>query len=291
MSPRTVSLLVALTCVAAGCPSPSNGALDASSLVDAARSPDASVIDSAAGPDLATGDITLDSSIYDAATDQSSEADSSVLPEPDAAMSDAAMSDATMSEVLDASLDDMSEPPDMSEPADTAPPAPDLTGVSASCNPTGNIVLFANFDGGVLNLDVDVDIPNLRIGVVSYDPVTINLSGAYVANVTEVRWAGYGLTPGSACASSPATTSVTGVPAGVVSINSLPASPVSNPNGYSSMVCSYSCSTTTNQGGCNTADQVVGYFTQGNVGSVRSYRTQYGCFGSYKVSDACSCIL
>lgn len=155
----------------------------------------------------------------------------------------------------------------------------------------GNIVVFANYDGGVLNINVDQNIPNLKIGVVTYEPVTINLSGAYVGNVTEVRYAGYVSTSNHHCSNSPSTTTITGVPSNITSINFLPPSTLSNPNGYSSIVCAYSCSTTSNQGGCNTADQVIDYFETTMNGSLYSYYTQYGCWNTtaYNVSAGGNC--
>src|SRR4051812_20167209 len=83
-------------------------------------------------------------------------------------------------------------------------------GLSAQnfCNVNGNIVIYSNYDGGVLNIDVDQNIPNLKIGVVTYEPVTINLSGTYVNNVTEVVYAGYVSTTNHNCANSPTTTTI-----------------------------------------------------------------------------------
>src|SRR6187431_2543328 len=69
----------------------------------------------------------------------------------------------------------------------------------------GNVVIFANYDGGVLNINVDQNIPNLKIGICTYEPVTINLSGPFVNNVTEVRYAGYVSTTNFHCANSPST--------------------------------------------------------------------------------------
>ena len=46
------------------------------------------------------------------------------------------------------------------------------------CNPNGNIVIFSNYDGGYLNINVDVNIPNLKIGIVSYEAVEVTFSGA-----------------------------------------------------------------------------------------------------------------
>jgi hypothetical protein len=62
------------------------------------------------------------------------------------------------------------------------------------CNPNGNLIIFTNYDGGILNINVDVNIPNLKIGVCTYEPVQINIIGAYAANVAEVLYAGFNST-------------------------------------------------------------------------------------------------
>ncbi len=64
-------------------------------------------------------------------------------------------------------------------------------GGGGACNPNGNLLVFANYDGGELNINIDVNIPNLKIGVVSYENATINISGAFAGNVTEVIYAGF----------------------------------------------------------------------------------------------------
>ena len=162
------------------------------------------------------------------------------------------------------------------------------------CNPGGNIVVFSNYDGGVLNINVDQNIPNLKIGVVTYEPVTINLSGTYVGNVTGVVYAGYVSTTNHHCSNSPTTTTITGVPANITAVNYIPAATYNNPNGYSMIICNYSCSITTNQGGCNTPDQVIAYFQ--NVfgetsGALYSHFTQYGCWSTtpYNISAGGNC--
>src|SRR5262245_13069015 len=130
------------------------------------------------------------------------------------------------------------------------------------CNPSGNVVLFSNYDGGVLNINVDMNTPNLKIGVVSYEMVTINLTGPFVTNVTAVQFAGYTTTTHHHCSNSPAFTSITGAPAGTDTIVFMPPSPLFNSHGYSIIICNTSCDTSTSQGGCNTADQVAAYFLQ-----------------------------
>jgi hypothetical protein len=82
-------------------------------------------------------------------------------------------------------------------------------GYGQICNPGGNVVIFSNYDGGVLNINVDANIPNLKIGVLSYEAVTVNLSGAFVNNVTAVEYAGYNGTSGSC---GPTTTVINGEP-------------------------------------------------------------------------------
>ena len=59
------------------------------------------------------------------------------------------------------------------------------------CNPAGNLMLFTNYDGGSLTIDVDVNIPNLKIGVVAYEGTTITISGTFANNVTAVTYAGF----------------------------------------------------------------------------------------------------
>ena len=159
------------------------------------------------------------------------------------------------------------------------------------CNANGNLVVFANYDGGVLNINCDVNIPNLKIGVCTYEPVTVNITGAFASNVTEVRYAGYVATNNNHCNNSPSTTTITGVPSNISSVNFLPPATLSNPNGWTSIVCAYSCNTTSSQGGCNTADQVVDYFQTTMGGTLRSYFTQYGCWSSsaYTVSNGGNC--
>src|SRR4051812_48308346 len=100
------------------------------------------------------------------------------------------------------------------------------------CDSSANVILYSNYDGGVLNINCDVNIPNIKIGVVSYEMVTVNLTGPYVNNVTEVRFAGYTTTPNHHCNNSPAVTSITGAPAGTDTIVFMPPSPLTNSNGY-----------------------------------------------------------
>jgi PKD repeat protein len=161
-----------------------------------------------------------------------------------------------------------------------------------TCDTSGNVVLYSNYDGGILNINVDVNIPNLKIGVVSYEMVTINLSGPYVNNITEIQFAGYTTTTHHHCNNSPAVTSIVGAPPGTDTLIFMPNSPVANANGYYIIICNTSCDTTTNQGGCNTPDQIAAYFQQEFGGLLRYHFTQYGCWnGTYNISDGGNCCI
>lgn len=159
-----------------------------------------------------------------------------------------------------------------------------------TCNPAGNLWVYTNYDGGVLNINVDVNIPNIKIGICTYEPTTINITGSYAGNVTEVRYAGYVSTTNHHCSNSPTTTTINS-PSGATSVNFLPPSTLSNPNGSNSIVCAYSCSTTSNQGGCNTADQIKSYFQTTTGALLVSYFTQYGCWSTtpYNLSAGGNC--
>ena len=131
-----------------------------------------------------------------------------------------------------------------------------------------------------MNINVDVNIPNLKIGICSYEAVKVNIAGTFSANVTQVIYAGYNNSPNTNCTPNISTTTITGVPAGIVTINFAPPTGYSNSNGSSSMICGYSCNTTVNQGGCNTADQIAYYFAQQTGGTLRFQFLQYGCWAN-----------
>ena len=179
-----------------------------------------------------------------------------------------------------------------------------LVTISQVCNPAGNVIVFSNYDGskettlGRLNIVVDVNIPNLKIGICSYERVTVNISGPYAGNVTSVIYAGYGGTVNCNCyypltpVGCHATTTITGVPTGTVSYAIMPPSTYLDVNGYNNIICSYQCVPGSN-GGCNTPGQVVSYFTNAFSGTFRSHTTQYGCWNgaTFSVSTTGNCCM
>ena len=159
------------------------------------------------------------------------------------------------------------------------------------CTPSSNVVLFTNYDGGILNINVDVNIPNLKIGIVSYEAVQVNFSGPFVNNITEVRYAGYNSNNDN-CNLSVTATSFSGLPVSAASsITFAPPATVNDPNGNNSIICAYSCNSGSNQGGCNTVNQVVAYFYQiFNVNSVYLHTIQYNCWtGVQNISTGGNC--
>lgn len=146
------------------------------------------------------------------------------------------------------------------------------------CDTSGNLMIYSNYDGGILSINVDVNIPNLRIGVLSYEFTRVVISGTYAGNVTAVQYAGFDANNNHCSLQQPFTSSITGAPNATTGIVIYPGATYPNPNGSGNMVCAYSCDTATNQGGCNTPDQVVHYFLQSLGGTFYAHRTQYGCW-------------
>ncbi|MFO0677027.1 MAG: hypothetical protein U0169_10850 [Polyangiaceae bacterium] len=249
--------------------------------------------DATIGTDSGTGaDATVDAgtdSGHDSGSSQTQDAaaDAGTGPVDEAGVD--AGTDAAEEGGVDASPEaEADAAPDASEDAAGSDDAGDASDADPDTRPK-NVVVFSNYDGGDLVIDVDEDIPNLKIGVVSYEAVKVTITGTYAGNVTEVRYAGYNGNNRN-CGPNIATTSFVGVDPGITSNNFMPGSPLSNPNGYSSVICAYSCSTTTSQGGCNTVDQVDAYFDQ-TMGRLRHFVVQYGCWtGTRKVSDGGNCV-
>ncbi|CAN5515979.1 hypothetical protein BH10BAC1_BH10BAC1_17670 [soil metagenome] len=161
------------------------------------------------------------------------------------------------------------------------------------CNPSGNLMIFTDYDGGILNINVDVNIPNLKIGVCSYEAIQINISGAFANNVTAVSYAGYNGTNDN-CGLGVVATSISGTSG--TSVNTIQFAPpvtLTNPNGYGSVICASSCSTTTYQGGCNTVDQIEAFFLNAFPGSaLYAHKVQYACWlgtATYTISGGGTC--
>lgn len=172
-----------------------------------------------------------------------------------------------------------------------------FTGIAATAQPVcvnnGNVMIFTNYDGGILNINADANIPNLKICVCSYEPVQVNLSGTYVGNITQVLYAGFNSTQNNNhCNQTNLVTSINGVPNNISQIITYPPADLQNPNGWPNIICAYQCDTIGNQGGCNTVDQVVSYFLNQTNGSLYAHYIQYGCWSSsYAISAGGNCCI
>jgi hypothetical protein len=123
------------------------------------------------------------------------------------------------------------------------------------CSTSGNVVIFANYDGGNLTINVDENIPNLKIGICSYEAVPqsrfhwhilramspLCSTQVSIATTIIVIRGDQQYHHQSACLLLPSQKSY---------LRRLLLSP--HPEGYSSIICAYSCDTDW-QGGCNTA--------------------------------------
>lgn len=158
------------------------------------------------------------------------------------------------------------------------------------CTPQANVAIYSNYDGGLLLINVDQNIPNLHIGVVSYEFSRITVTGPFAANVVALWYVGYDADNNHCALPLPHTTSISGAPAGTDSIVIYPPATYANGNGWPSILCNYSCDVNTNQGGCNTADQIAHWFLTQWGGSLLFHFTQYGCWGNgYSISGGGNC--
>lgn len=161
------------------------------------------------------------------------------------------------------------------------------------CNENGNLIIYSNYDGGIVTINVDQNIPNLKIGICTYEPVQVTLIGQYVGNVTQVIYGGFNSMQGNNnCNLGDFPTSISGVDASIISINTYPPVGLENPNGYNLLIGAVgNCSSTQNAGGVNTPDQVVYYFLQATGGSFYAHFTQYACWlnQTYNVSAGGNC--
>jgi gliding motility-associated-like protein len=155
-----------------------------------------------------------------------------------------------------------------------------------TCDSTGNLVIYSNYDGGILTINVDQNTPNLKVGICTYEPVQVNFTGPFVGNITQVIYAGFNSTQNNNnCGQGNFPTSISGVTASLISIITNP--PVgytpahgngAGPWGGTIIGAAGVCDTTTNAGGVNTPDEIVYYFQQATGGTLLFHKTQYSCW-------------
>ena len=148
------------------------------------------------------------------------------------------------------------------------------------CDDGGNLIIYSNYDGGILTINIDENIPDLRIGICTYEPIQVSFTGAFVGNVTQVLYAGFNsMQNNNNCNQGNFITSISGVSPSIIGIETYPPIGYDNPNGHPNMVgTGGNCSATEPTGGGNTPDQIVYYFQQNLGGDFRFHYTQYACW-------------
>jgi gliding motility-associated-like protein len=157
------------------------------------------------------------------------------------------------------------------------------------CDPNGNLVIYSNYDGGILTINVDQNIPNLKVGICTYEPIQVAFTGPFVGNITQVIYAGMNSNQNNNnCGLGNFTTSISGVPAGLVTISPPMNPPLvgytpahgngSGPWGGGMLGVAGFCDTTVNAAGGNTPDEVVYYFLNATSGTLLFHQTQYACW-------------
>ena len=161
-----------------------------------------------------------------------------------------------------------------------------LVSAQTICNADGNLIIYSNYDGGILTINVDQNIPNLKVGICTYEPIQVSFTGAFVGNITQVIYAGFNsIQNNNNCSQGNFITSVTGVPTGIISILTNPQVGYTPTHGNGSgtwgggmIGVSGQCDTLTDAGGVNTPDEVVYYFQQATGGQLLFHKTQYACW-------------
>lgn len=172
------------------------------------------------------------------------------------------------------------------------------------CDPAGNLIIYSNYDGGIVTINVDQDIPDLVIGISTYEPVQVTITGPFAGNVTQVLYGGMNSSQNNNnCDQGNFTTSITGVDPGIVTINppmqppQVGYTPVHN-NGTGSwggvvIGAAGLCDTTVNTGGVNTPDELVYYFEEQTGATLYAHYTQYACWQNdvLNISDGGNCCI
>jgi hypothetical protein len=172
------------------------------------------------------------------------------------------------------------------------------------CDPAGNLFLFSNYDGGIVTINVDEDIPNLVIGISTYEPVQVTITGPFAGNVTQVLYAGMNSSQNNNnCGQGNFTTTVVGVPPNIVTINppmqppQVGYTPAHNngtgPWGGVVIGAAGGCDTTVSTGGVNTPDELVFHFEDQTGATLYAHFTQYACWQNdvLNLSDGGTCCI
>lgn len=161
------------------------------------------------------------------------------------------------------------------------------------CDPAGNVMIYSNYDGGNLNINVDIDIPNLKIGICTYEVVAVNITGAFAGNVTEVIFAGFNA-PSSIIGVDPAIVTVYSTTTNNIAITNYLGDELfpGLPPIVNCMAGAEGCGETATGGG-NSSPQIVQFFLAefGPGATFYAHWTNYSAFpgGGFLVSAGGNC--
>jgi len=121
--------------------------------------------------------------------------------------------------------------------------------------------VLCNYDGGHLTIDVDMNIPGLKIGIRSYERTSVTVVGTFSANVDTIIIRGQN-SGNNHCPPAITTNTV---------VSAAPATIKIYQNGQSSLY-NYAC------GSVNNTQAIISYFTNGNAARLRGYTSWYECW-------------
>ncbi|MFN3939292.1 MAG: hypothetical protein ACK4IY_01815, partial [Chitinophagales bacterium] len=160
------------------------------------------------------------------------------------------------------------------------------------CNADGNVMIYSNYEGGDLTINIDLDIPDLKIGICTYEFTDVTLTGAYVANVTQVVFAGFNAPVISGV--DPSIVSVYAAAIGDIAVTSVLGDVLypGFPPIVNCMVGAEGCGETASGGG-NSSPQIVDFFMQefDDDDIFYAHYTDYDAFpaATFYISDGGNC--
>lgn len=174
------------------------------------------------------------------------------------------------------------------------------------CNQNGNLIVYSNYEGGVITINVDQNIPNLKIGICTYGATAVNITGPFASTITGVIYAGFDAPNNSTCGPTISTTTINGVASNLVTKYSASSGNAALTNYLGEAILPglppiVNCMTgaegqcsTSNSGGGNSSPQIIQFFIAefGLGTTLFSHTTSYTCFsGSYSISSGGNCCL
>jgi gliding motility-associated-like protein len=87
-----------------------------------------------------------------------------------------------------------------------------LKSTSQVCDPNGNVFIITGFSSDIVQLNIDVPVPNLKIGICTYNAIKVIITGPFVDQIGAIVYAGAGVPNGGACGISVDSVEIIGFP-------------------------------------------------------------------------------